>query len=156
MAVPLAEPGQRLLARVVDTLVVGVPVIVVVRGLVSGHMVDVVAPPVVAGCMFLYEAVQLALWGRTLGKRFAGIEVVTALPAAEAGAHPGVLHCALRAAVYSLPIAVRPVPVLGVLASVFWVVNAGVLFEGTRRQAVHDRLAGTLVVKRGRSDSPGF
>ncbi|CNE00986.1 RDD family [Mycobacterium tuberculosis] len=215
MAVPLAEPGQRLLARVVDTLVVGVPVIVVVRELVSGHMVDLVAPPVVAGCMFLYEAVQLALWGRTLGKRFAGIEVVTALPAAEAGeagaegasgaavgglggipvavpgfvpatvppeaesasegtaseggasegalpreaeagAHPGVLHCALRAAVYSLPIAVRPVPVLGVLASVFWVVNAGVLFEGTRRQAVHDRLAGTLVVKRGRSDSPGF
>ena len=215
MAVPLAEPGQRLLARVVDTLVVGVPVIVVVRELVSGHMVDVVAPPVVAGCMLVYEAVQLALWGRTLGKRFAGIEVVTALPAAEAGeadageasgaamgglggipvavpgfvpatvpseaesasegtaseegasegalpgeveagARPGVLHCALRAAVYSLPIAVRPVPVLGVLASVFWVLNAGVLFEGTRRQAAHDRLAGTLVVKRTRSDSPGF
>ncbi|WP_239067264.1 RDD family protein [Actinomadura bangladeshensis] len=215
MAVPLAEPGQRLLARVVDTLVVGVPVIVVVRELVSGHMVDVVAPPAVAGCMLLYEAVQLALWGRTLGKRFAGIEVVTALPAAEAGkadaeeasgapvgglggipvsvpgfvpvtappeaesasggaaslgsasegavpgeveagAHPGVLHCVLRAAVYSLPIAVRPIPVLGVLASVFWVVNAGVLFEGTRRQAVHDRLAGTLVVKRARRDSQGF
>lgn len=201
MAVPLAEPGQRLLARVVDTLVVGVPVIVVVRELVSGHMVDVVAPPVVAGCMLVYEAVQLALWGRTLGKRFAGIEVVTALPAVEAGeadageakdaamdglggipvavpgfvpatvppeaesasegaasegallgeaaagARPGVLHCVLRAAVYSLPIAVRPVPVLGVLASVFWVVNAGALFEGTRRQAAHDRLAGTLVVK---------
>lgn len=215
MAVPLAEPGQRLLARVVDTLVVGVPVIVVVRELVSGHMVDVVAPPAVAGCMLLYEAVQLALWGRTLGKRFAGIEVVTALPPAEAGkadaeeasgapvgglggipvsvpgfvpvtahpeaesasggaaslggasegavpgeveagAHPGVLHCVLRAAVYSLPIAVRPIPVLGVLASVFWVVNAGVLFEGTRRQAVHDRLAGTLVVKRARRDSQGF
>ncbi|GAA1794640.1 RDD family protein [Actinomadura chokoriensis] len=225
MAVPLAEPGQRLLARVVDTLVVGVPVIVVVRELVSGHMVDVVAPPAVAGCMLLYEAVQLALWGRTLGKRFAGIEVVTALPAAEAGkadaeeasgapmgglggipvsvpgfvpvtappeaetasggaaphggasegavpgeveageveageveagGHPGVLQCVLRAAVYSLPIAVRPIPVLGVLASVFWVVNAGVLFEGTRRQAVHDRLAGTLVVKRARRDSQGF
>jgi hypothetical protein len=73
-----------------------------------------------------------------------------------AGAHPGVLPCVLRAAVYSLPIAVRPIPVLGVLASVFWVVNAGVLFEGTRRQAVHDRLAGTLVVKRTRRDSPGF
>jgi uncharacterized RDD family membrane protein YckC len=226
MAVPLAEPGQRLLARVVDTLVVGVPVIVVVRELVSGHMVDVVAPPAVAGCMFLYEAVQLALWGRTLGKRFAGIEVVAALPAsatgeagragkagragrtdaeaggavlgglggipvsvpgfvpvsvppeaettsegaaspgdvsdaavpgeAEAGAHPGVLECLLRAAVYSLPIAVRPIPVLGVLASVFWVVNAGVLFEGTRRQAVHDRLARTLVVKRTSRDSAGL
>lgn len=30
------------------------------------------------------------------------------------------------------------------------------LFEGTRRQAVHDRLAGTLVVKRPDSDSPAF
>jgi hypothetical protein len=85
MAVPLAEPGQRLLARVVDTLVVGVPVIVVVRELVSGRMLDVIAPPAVAGCMLLYEAVQLALWGRTLGKRFAGIEVVAALPALQAG-----------------------------------------------------------------------
>ncbi|MFG1858765.1 RDD family protein [Actinomadura geliboluensis] len=248
MAVSLADPGQRLLARVVDTLIVGVPVIVVVRELVSGHMVDVVAPPAVAGCMLLYEAVQLALWGRTLGKRFAGIEVVTALPEGtsalsgaragqeaaggvgdaqgaaesgatanggvsflpasvpgfvpaakpavpaeagtpedasappspepapggapeatsaetaaeglpervEAGARPGVLQCVLRAAVYSLPIAIRPIPVAGVLASVFWVVNAGVIFEGTRRQAVHDRLAGTLVVKRGTPDSPAF
>ncbi len=248
MAVSLADPGQRLLARVVDTLIVGVPVIVVVRELVSGHMVDVVAPPAVAGCMLLYEAVQLALWGRTLGKRFAGIEVVTALPEGtsalsgaragqeaaggvgdaqgagepgaaanggvsflpasvpgfvpaakpavpaeagtpedasaapspepapggapeatraetaaeglpervEAGTRPGVLQCVLRAAVYSLPIAIRPIPVAGVLASVFWVVNAGVIFEGTRRQAAHDRLAGTLVVKRGTPDSPAF
>jgi hypothetical protein len=46
--------------------------------------------------------------------------------------------------------------VAGVLASVFWVVNAGVIFEGTRRQAAHDRLAGTLVVKRGTPDSPAF
>ncbi|MFA1542388.1 RDD family protein [Actinomadura monticuli] len=209
MAVSLAEPGQRLLARVVDTLVVGVPVIVVVRELVSGHTVDVVAPPAVAGCMLLYEAIQLALWGRTLGKRFAGIEVVAALPDAqsggaspeatedasmgaagvmpvsvpgfvpvsmpegagaapkdaapaeagpeatvpgpvEAGARPGVLQSVLRATVYSLPIAARPIPVLGLLASVFWVGNAGMMFEGTSRQAVHDRLAGTLVVKRAR------
>jgi uncharacterized RDD family membrane protein YckC len=214
MAVPLAEPGQRLLARVVDTLVVGVPVIVVVRELVSGRMLDVIAPPAVAGCMLLYEAVQLALWGRTLGKRFAGIEVVAALPAlqaggaapeatdgaarggagvmpvsvpgfvpattapeeaqdvpdeaapgrsapgssgaVEAGGHPGVLQCVLRAAVYSLPIAARPIPVFGLLASVFWVANAGVMFEGTRRQAVHDRLSGTVVVKRARPDSPAF
>lgn len=216
MAADLAEPGQRLLARVVDTLIVGVPVVLVVRELFSGHAVDVVAPPAVAGCMLLYEAVQLALWGRTLGKRFAGIEVVAALSAvqsggadaeepagtggagilplsvpgfvpvtapegpapegapepapegaaseegaparsagppggeAEAGAHPGVLQSVLRAAVYSLPIAARPIPVAGLLASVFWVANAGLMFEGTRRQAVHDRLAGTVVVKRSR------
>ncbi|MEO3825380.1 RDD family protein [Actinomadura sp. B10D3] len=206
MAVPLAEPGQRLLARVVDTLVVGVPVILVVRAFVSGPAVDVVAPPVLAGCMLVYEAVQLALWGRTLGKRVAGIEVVAAtrqeadqpspggagdaepgpvplIPAsvpgfvptaassggegpagergasgkrAPAGARLDVLHAVARAAVYSLPIALRPIPVLGLLASIFWVGNAGMLFEGTRRQAVHDRLAGTVVVKRPDSDSPAF
>ncbi|WP_067629099.1 RDD family protein [Actinomadura latina] len=203
MAAPLAEPGQRLLARVVDTLIVGVPVIAIVRELVSGHLVDVVAPPAVAGCMLLYEAVQLSLWGRTLGKRFAGTEVVVALSAVqpggadaegtggaamggagvmpvsvpgfvpltapegpeegapgrsaasqgspgevEAGARPDVLRSVLRAAVYSLPVAARPIPVAGLLASVFWVANAGAMFEGTRRQAVHDRLAGTVVVKR--------
>ncbi|WP_131735920.1 RDD family protein [Actinomadura roseirufa] len=171
----LAEPGQRLLARIVDTLVVGLPVIVVVRQAVSGHDVDVVAPPAVAGCLLLYEAVQLAVWGRTLGKRFAGIEVAAAprdqgaaqrpeaaLPdaavgpgsAVEPGGRLGVLRAVLRAAVYALPVAVRPVPVLGLLAGLFWVANAGAMYEGTRRQAVHDRLAGTLVVKRPRRDSP--
>ncbi|MES9538726.1 MULTISPECIES: RDD family protein [unclassified Actinomadura] len=207
MAAPLAEPGQRLLARVVDTLVVGIPVVLVVRELVSGHTADVVAPTAVAGCMLLYEAVQLALWGRTLGKRVAGIEVVAATaqeapgaaaqgageaagaagpggasaipvsvpgfvpvtapkpeesaPPGEAessGAHarPDVLRCVLRAAVYSVPIGLRPIPVLGLLASIFWVVNAGAVFEGTSRQAVHDRVAGTLVVKRPRPESSAF
>ncbi|MGI5206338.1 RDD family protein [Spirillospora sp. CA-108201] len=207
MAAPLAEPGQRLLARVVDTLVVGVPVVLAVRELVSGHTADVIAPTAVAGCMLLYEAIQLALWGRTLGKRVAGIEVVAATAqeapeaaprgagGADGGAglggvsafpvsvpgfvpvaaprpeetaaepeavttgatvRPDVLHCVLRAAVYSVPIGLRPIPVLGVLASIFWVVNAGAVFEGVRRQAVHDRLAGTLVVKRPRPESSAF
>ncbi|TDC63304.1 RDD family protein [Actinomadura sp. GC306] len=161
---PLAEPGQRLVARIVDTLIVGLPVIFVVRGLVSGPAVDVVAPPAVAGCMLLYESIQLALWGRTLGKRFAGIEVVVVLPAvdgrpgAEAGAGTplGVPRAVLRAAVYSLPIAARPIPVLGLLAGIFWVANAGLMFEGDGRQALHDRLAGTAVVKRPPSDSAAF
>ncbi|MFB4298054.1 RDD family protein [Actinomadura sp. NTSP31] len=168
----LAEPGQRLLARIVDTLIVGLPVIIVVKEFVSGHQLDVVAPPAVAGCMLLYEAVQLAIWGRTLGKRFAGIEVVSAVPALpgregaatgaeEAGTapsaagppqapygRPSALRAVLRAAVYAVPIALRPVHILGLLAGVFWVANAGFIYEGTRRQALHDRLAGTLVVKR--------
>ncbi|MFG2087921.1 MULTISPECIES: RDD family protein [unclassified Spirillospora] len=160
MAAPLAEPGQRLLARIVDTLIVGVPVIVVVRALVSGHTVDVVAPPAVAGFMLLYESIQLALWGRTLGKRLARIEVVLAVPGERhhggkggESAPLGFPRAVLRAAVYSLPIAVRPIPVLGLVAGIFWVANAGLLYEGTRRQALHDRLAGTLVVNRELPDS---
>ncbi|TDC87843.1 RDD family protein [Actinomadura sp. 7K507] len=169
MAAQLAEPGQRLLARIADTLIVGLPVIIVVRALVSGHTVDVVAPPAMAGSMLVYESIQLALWGRTLGKRFAGIEVIATAPieqgpAAErdpggevgGGARLGVPQAVLRAAVYSLPIAVRPIPVVGLLAGIFWVANAGMLYEGTRRQALHDRFTGTVVVKRPPPDSPAF
>lgn len=165
----LAEPGQRLLARIVDTLIVGLPVIIVMKEFVSGHDLDVVAPPALAGCMLLYEAVQLALWGQTLGKRFAGIQVVPDLPGPEGAAtdgegaegaeafartpqggygRPSVPRAVLRAAVYSVPIALRPVHILGLLASLFWVANAGFIYEGPQRRAVHDRLAGTLVVKR--------
>ncbi|QXJ23505.1 RDD family protein [Actinomadura graeca] len=152
----LADPGQRLLARIVDTLIVGLPVIIIIRELVTGQRVDVVAPPAVAGCLLLYEAVQLAVWGRTLGKRFAGIEVVVA--PSQTGTEPatgprrrgrlGILRATARAAVYALPVAARPVPILGLLAGFFWVANAGMLYEGTRRQALHDRLVGTEVRKR--------
>ncbi|MFC5754894.1 RDD family protein [Actinomadura rugatobispora] len=321
----LAEPGQRLLARIVDTLVVGLPVVAVVREVVPAADFDVVAPPAVAGFLLLYEWIQLSLWGRTLGKRFAGIEVVrfpvpegaaapadgalgasqsvsevaegpwvgSGLPgvrsaalaasggvpgapgpvtarrdvesapepsiaaegegaeeaegvregvregaveggvegtvegaservrqadregaaegvaegapedgwehaaegfregghedvledvpervpegavegapvaaaevalgdASENGSVPeeelqkpprlGVARSLLRSATYALPIAVRPVPVFGLIAGVFWVGNAGLMYEGVRRQALHDRLAATVVVKRG-------
>ena len=136
--------------------------ILVVGELVSGDRVEVVGPPAVAGCLLIYEAVQLAIWGRTLGKRFAGIEVVVApaQPSTGPGSKRrrrgslGILRAVGRAAVYALPVAARPVPVLGLLASIFWVANAGLLYEGTRRQALHDRLAGTEVRKRPSSGSP--
>ncbi|MGK5558686.1 RDD family protein [Actinomadura kijaniata] len=165
----LAEPGQRLLARIVDTMVVGLPVVMVMRETLPGRVMEVAAPVAVAGLLLVYEAVQLALWGRTVGKRVAGVEVVRVPPPADPGADPGagappsrlgVGRSVLRAAVYALPITVRPVPFLGVAAGILWVVNAAAVFEGSwgrggfglpgdarLRQAVHDRLAGTLVVK---------
>ncbi|MEW2356347.1 RDD family protein [Spirillospora sp. NPDC029432] len=164
----MAEPGQRLLARIVDTLVVGLPVVVVVREVVPRTDVDVAAPPAVAAFLLLYEWIQLALWGRTLGKRFAGIQVVRedigaapedieASTEVDPGAEPGLrrrdrlgtARSLLRTALYALPIGVRPVPVLGLIAGLFWVGNAALMYEGGARRALHDRLAGTAVVKRG-------
>ncbi|MEV4258875.1 RDD family protein, partial [Spirillospora sp. NPDC049652] len=138
----LAEPGQRLLARIVDTLVVGLPVVLVLRAALPHETADRWSPTVVASLLLVYDAVQIALWGRTLGKRFAGVRVVT-----EEGARPDAVRAGLRAAVYAVPIALRPVPVLGLIGGVFWVVNVAMAFRGAERRAVHDRLAGTGVVK---------
>jgi uncharacterized RDD family membrane protein YckC len=151
----LAEPGQRLVARIVDTLVVGLPVLLVLREFVPPADVEIVAPPVVAGLLLIYEWIQLSLWGRTLGKRFAGIHVVCQTVTAAGGEtslrvdprSPGVVRSLLRTAIYTVPIAARPVPVFGLIAGLVWVGNAALMFEGSWRQTLHDRVSGTLVVK---------
>jgi uncharacterized RDD family membrane protein YckC len=142
-----ADPGQRLLARIVDTLIVGLPVVLLARATLPQATAEIVASVGLAGLLLLYESVQLARWGRTLGKRLAGVAVVPAGPEGPEDGRLGVRRAVLRSAVYALPIAARPVPVLGVLAGLFWVANAALLFERPRRQALHDRVARTFVVR---------
>jgi uncharacterized RDD family membrane protein YckC len=110
----------------------------------------------VAVIYLLYDTFQHALWGRTIGKRLAGIKVVSAAhrtgrPGEGEGASDrvGLSRVLLRAAVFALPIAARPVPVLGLIAGIFWVANAAWVLESARRQALHDRLAATKVVHAG-------
>jgi len=142
IAVALAEPAQRLVARLVDTLIVGVPIATAATEIFSRETAQtVVAPLAFAAVYFGYEAVQLALWGRTVGKRLTGIRVVSA-----DGARLRVGQALVRSAIYALPPAARPVPVLNVLAGIFWLAEIGLLFEGDHRQALHDRAAGTLVI----------
>jgi uncharacterized RDD family membrane protein YckC len=146
----LADPGQRLLGRIVDMLIVGLPVGLVARSDLLGlprDQVEVVAVLAIAGLSLVYETAQLALWGRTLGKRLAGIRVVRNRPADRLPGGLGPARALLRTATYVLPIALRPVPVFGVVAGIFWVANAAALFEGDRRQALHDRLTDTIVVR---------
>ena len=142
-AVALAEPSQRLVARLVDMLIVGVPVATAATEIFPRETAQtVVAPIAFAGVFLVYEAVQLAVWGRTVGKRLTGIRVVSA-----DGRRLCVSQALVRSAIYALPPAARPVPVLNVLAGIFWLVEIGLLFEGVHRQALHDRAAGTLVVE---------
>ncbi|MBC6458835.1 RDD family protein [Actinomadura sp. HBU206391] len=143
----MADPGQRLLARIVDTLVVGLPVVLIARATLPQVTAEIVASVGLAGLLLVYESVQLARWGRTLGKRLAGVAVVPAGPEGPEEGRLGVGRAVLRSAVYALPIAARPVPVLGVMAGLFWVGNAALLFERPRRQALHDRVARTFVVR---------
>ncbi|MGH3376265.1 MAG: RDD family protein [Actinoallomurus sp.] len=138
----LAEPSQRLVARLVDTLIIGVPLATVATELFSRETAQTVVAPVAFAAVFLvYEVVQLALWGRTVGKRLTGVRVVSA-----DGRRLRLSQILVRSAISALPPAARPVPVLNVLAGIFWLAEIGFMFEGVHRQALHDRAAGTLVI----------
>jgi uncharacterized RDD family membrane protein YckC len=138
----LAEPSQRLVARLVDTLIVGVPLATAATEVFPRETAQTVVAPIAFAAVFVvYEAVQLAVWGRTLGKRLTGIRVVSA-----DGERLRVGQVLIRSAIYALPPAARPVPVLNVLAGIFWLAEIGLMFEGDNRQALHDRAAATLVV----------
>jgi uncharacterized RDD family membrane protein YckC len=138
----LAEPSQRLVARLVDTLIVGVPLATAATEFFPRDTAQIVVTPLAfAGVSLVYEAVQLALWGRTVGKRLTGVRVVSA-----DGRPLRVGQALVRSAIYALPPAGRPVRVLNLLAGIFWLAEIGLMFEGGHRQALHDRAAGTLVI----------
>lgn len=137
-----AEPGPRLVARLIDFLVVGLPVVLVARALLPKHTVDAWAPAGIAAAVIVYDTIQHGLWGRTLGKRVTGVQVVLARD----GAVPGFAVALLRAVVFAVPIAMRPVPVLGLLAGIVWVAGVALVLRDPERSALHDRATGTTVV----------
>ncbi|MBU7598723.1 RDD family protein [Streptomyces sp. P38-E01] len=139
---PLASRGKRLGARIIDALLVGIPVFLI-TGIFVGFTVDTdgggaFGQSVVYALVYLlYEGFMLTTRGQTIGKKAMGIRVAMldngALPAGPPGW--------LRAAVYSLP---SLVPCLGTL---FWLVN--VLFctwDKPYQQCLHDKVGKTVVV----------
>ena len=140
----LAEWWQRLLARILDSLVLGV-VLVPLSLLTAGNGPTLLGQNVVvmivgAILLFVYDTVQHATWGQTIGKRALGTKVVAISdrgPITSGAA-------ASRAAVYGL--VPNLIPCLGTL---FALLNALWLFWDPNRQCLHDKAAGTIVVKTG-------
>ena len=91
---------------------------------------------------FFYETGSVALWGRTLGKRIAGIKVVNA----ESGALPGWGKAIGRWAVPSIPAAI-PLQTLWPIGALWWVLCNVSLTWDRVCQGWHDKAAGTLVIK---------
>ena len=92
---------------------------------------------ITAAIWFVYDSVQHAKWGQTLGKRAMSTRVVSAYdrsPVTGAAA-------ARRAAVYAL------VPVIPVIGSLFALLNELWLLWDRRRQCLHDKAAHTIVIK---------
>ncbi|PRY01880.1 RDD family protein [Allonocardiopsis opalescens] len=169
--VPLAESWRRLAARVIDGLVVGVPVTAVLLGAFAWMVYGIVGlseadPSTVGGAevlsvfggMFLLiiAAIALplgALWvydwvcharsGQTVGKRILDIKVVRI---ADGGLPTGGQACG-RGAAY---VAMSQLPVIGLLDALW------LLWDEPFRQCLHDKAAGTVVVSTDYEGYPGY
>ncbi|MEU2081549.1 MULTISPECIES: RDD family protein [Streptomyces] len=144
---PLASRGKRLLARIIDALLIGIPV-GVITGLVEGGFDygDRAAgynsvgywPQLAYTLVYLvYEGLMLTTSGQTVGKKLMRIRVAMLQNGAVPAGSPGWL----RAAVYQIP------PLVPCIGSLFWLVN--VLFctwDKPYQQCVHDKAARTVVV----------
>ena len=89
----------------------------------------------------LYYWLLTGYWGTTIGKRSLGLWVVRADGQSAVGLH----RSAVRALVFVLG---------GEVLALFFLVDNGWLVGDRRRQALHDKVAGTMVVSRPRSLNP--
>ncbi|UQA95190.1 RDD family protein [Streptomyces halobius] len=144
---PLANRGRRLVARIIDIIIIGVPVTLIMNVIVggadytSGSPTETGKQATVSGVTMLvylvYEGLMLTNRGQTVGKMAMKIRVGMlangAVPAGQAGW--------IRAAVYTLP---EIVPCCG---PIFWLVNVlWCTWDKPYQQCVHDKAAKTVVV----------
>lgn len=147
---PLANRGKRLLARIIDTIVFTIALLAICVPLalyVDRHYPDETGVvPTAAGYTilvlflfgpFLYEAPQLARWGKTVGKAITGLRVVRSSPP---GAPLSAGRAFGRTACYPLLASIPGIALFGLL-SVLWQ-----FWDEPYHQCLHDKMAGTVVI----------
>lgn len=138
----LASVGQRVVGALVDGLLTSMVVVVpLLLGLVDFDDMEGPLPASVVLGLFafgaIYTIVPTALWGQTLGKIAVGTRVVVE----EDGSLPGWRRSALR---WALPGVAGRLPYIGLGVSL---AIMGSLVLDRRRRGLHDRFAGTIVVR---------
>jgi uncharacterized RDD family membrane protein YckC len=139
---PLANRGKRLLARIIDALLVGIPIGVILAFAFGGYDYDSTwrsfwQDLIYALVYFAYDGYMLTTRGQTFGKKWLRIRVAML----ENGANPAGRPGWTRAAVYSLP------PIVPCCGAVFWLVNVlWCLWDNPYHQCLHDKAARTVVV----------
>jgi uncharacterized RDD family membrane protein YckC len=139
---PLADPGRRVLARIIDIVLVLIPAALLdwAAGGIHGSDVDTgrsaIGGAFTAGIGFVYEWWFTRASGQTPGKR--AMRLRTAM--LDNGDIPSAPSAAARALVLWLP---------AFCCSCFWflVIGVTVLFDKPYRQGVHDKAARTVVVR---------
>ncbi|MCT9929747.1 RDD family protein [Planotetraspora sp. A-T 1434] len=164
---PLAEWWQRLVARLIDGVIVGIPfgiVSAVITGAVvtqgyfdirtgnsvetSGVFLAALLVSLIAGAvMVAYEFLMLKRGGQTVGKIVMGIRVVPVGGTLDAGGLSTEV-AGKRAAVVYGPQLLRWIPIVEYLVGIFALVNVlWLLWDKPLQQALHDKVANTIVVK---------
>jgi uncharacterized RDD family membrane protein YckC len=97
------------------------------------------------GIALAYYWVQHAAWGATIGKRAMGMRVVRAADRSRIGVlTAGVRTVAFLAGPAVFLLLAYPVNVVG---GILWAADAGLPLLDSRAQSLHDKLAGTIVVR---------
>jgi uncharacterized RDD family membrane protein YckC len=97
------------------------------------------------GIALVYFWVLPLVWGATIGKRLVGLRVVTATDRTRIN----IRAAGIRSAFFLLgPALLMLVPQVEILGGLLWVADGVLLLmDPTRMQCLHDRLAGTTVVR---------
>ena len=141
--VELATPLRRLLARILDSIIIFVAMGVVAATSIFGEdSIDIGAQGALTLLLLLivgilYEVTLIALRGQTLGKMALGVRVV----GADNGQNPGWGKASLR---WLTPNAPAILPLVGSIITLL--VYLSLLWSDTR-QGWHDMAAKTLVIK---------
>ena len=97
------------------------------------------------GIALVYYWVQHAAWGATLGKRVLGIRVVRVADRSGIGIRQaGIRTVAFLAGPAILVLLINPINYAG---AVIWAADAGLPLLDPQGQSLHDKLAGTVVVR---------
>ncbi|CAL9514976.1 hypothetical protein SUDANB6_03724 [Streptomyces sp. enrichment culture] len=143
---PLADSGRRVLARIVDMILVGVVVWLLTLGFgvdeyrVNDEEIGIgnsFWQSLIAAVLYMaYDTLLTARTGQTLGKKLLGLRVANL----DDGATPSVQSSLVRAAVLWIPFAFC-------CACVWTIVSGGwSFFDKPYKQGLHDKAAKTVVV----------
>jgi uncharacterized RDD family membrane protein YckC len=139
----LATAGQRIGARLIDTVIVVAIGVFMIAAIVGTDVGDVSAGFLLGGIAFgfLYEAVTVSLLGGSPGKLILGLAVVTAdTDETPPGWTAGILRW--------IPGLVSNIPVIGpIIGLVIFIVSLVWLFNDEQRRTVYDRIAKTMVIQ---------
>ncbi len=139
----LAEPWRRFVGWIVDWIVISIITSVVwipaaVRSSTNQGAGAYFVTGVFGLCLaVLYYWLLTGFWGTTIGKRLVGAWVVTAAGASKVGLGAAFI----RAIVFDV------IPAIPVIGWVWFLLDNLWLLWDQRRQCLHDKAAGTIVVK---------